>query len=215
MKKAPKQSKKTAKKPPARRASPAARTTTPPRVPARTPAVAVKNSEKASANAELGVREQSQFFEKAVSLFHKRDFARAKEVFEKAAAGPVRAVAHSARIRVRICEQRTAGSRPSLSTAEDYYDYGVALLNRGDLGAAEKNLEQAARLAPHGDHVYYALALCFSIKGEIGKAYANLKRAIELQPRNRAQARNDPDFAEFLHQPLLEELLFPGRGHSA
>jgi hypothetical protein len=41
------------------------------------------------------------------------------------------------------------------------------------------------------------------------QARESLKRAIDLDPRNRVRARNDPDFAEFAHQPAIVSLLFP------
>jgi tetratricopeptide (TPR) repeat protein len=183
--------------------------------PSRTPQVSVTGAEKVHSTPALGSVEQSGFFEKAIALFHAGNFQKAKALFEKAAAGPAREVAHSAKIHARICEQRTNKAAPSLTSADDYYNYGVALLNRRELEAAEKHLERAVNLAPNQDHLYYALALCSGLRGDIQQAHANLKRAIELQPRNRAQARNDPDFADLLQQPLLEELLFPERGHPA
>lgn len=161
---------------------------------------------------DLDSKHQSDLFEKAIHLFHKRDFGKAGTFFEKAAAGPVREVAHSARVHARICAQQTENASLKLSTAEDYYNYGIALLNRRDLDQACESLKRAAGLAPEQDHVFYALALCFGLKGDMDQAYSNLKRAVELDPRNRAQARNDPDFAEFVHRRPLEEFLFPERG---
>jgi tetratricopeptide (TPR) repeat protein len=160
------------------------------------------------AGPRIGKGEQSGLFEKAISFFHKRDFERARGLFEKAAEGPVREIAHSARTHARMCSLRTEQQATPLVTSEDYYNYGVALLNQGDFEAAGKYLEHALRLAPNHDHIYYAMALCCGLKGDIGRAYANLRRAVELQPRNLAQARNDPDFAEFVRQPPLEEYVF-------
>ena len=158
------------------------------------------------------MQEQSRLFGKAIAHFHARDFDKARSLFEKAAAGPSVDIAHSARVYDRVCEQRLASAPPVLKTAEEYYDYAIRLLNERKPDAAEPYLLQAARLSPEQDHIHYSLALCHGMQGEIQDAYAHLRRAIELEPRNRSQARNDPDFAEFTRQPLFDDLLRSKKG---
>ncbi len=152
---------------------------------------------------------QSGLYDKAIGLFRSGAFAQAKEVFDKAATGPTLEIAHSARAHSRMCEQRMERAVAPLHGAEDYYNYGVALLNRGELETAGKHLEKAVALSPGQDHYHYTLALCCGLRRDLQQAYAHLKRAIELQPRNRAHARNDPDFASFVRQQPLVGLLFP------
>lgn len=137
------------------------------------------------------------------------DFARAKALFEQAAKGPGREMAHAARVHARMCERRMARGQVSLRTAEELYGYAIALLNEGQLQPAEQCLQRALALAPRGDHLYYAIALCRGLSGDLEGAYAHMRRAIELQPRNRAVARHDPDFAGIGQQPPLSELLHP------
>jgi len=206
---------KTAKKANPARPADASRRTAEYRETPKTKAQRPRTNKKPATEPEMKAAEQSELFERAVNLFHRRSFAKAKELFERVATGPLPEVAHSARVHARICQQRTDQSAREPATVEEHYNYGVALLNRGELDAARESLEKAIQLAPDSDYVYYALALCFGAQGDLLRAYTSLKRAIELQPRNRAQARNDPDFADLLHQPPLEELLFPERRHSA
>ena len=97
----------------------------------------------------------------------------------------------------------------ALRTAEDYYNYGIALLNARNVTAAVEHLEIALRLAPGSDHIYYALGLARALSGDLGGAYESLKRAIELEPRNRIVARQDADLAHLAGQPPLEGLLYP------
>jgi tetratricopeptide (TPR) repeat protein len=158
-----------------------------------------------------GSTEQSALFEQAIVLFRGGSFAQAKSLFEKAAKGPVREVAHVARVHARICEKRMGGGAPAPMGAEDHYTYGIALINRRELDAAEHHLQQALTLAPNGDHIHYALALARGLRGDIHLACESLRRAIEINPRNRTHARSDPDFAEFSHRPPLASLLFPDR----
>ena len=155
--------------------------------------------------------DQIEMFDKAVGLLHAGDFAQAEILFEKAASGPAREVSHVARVHARICARRANRAAPALASAEDHYNYAVALINRRELSAAEDHLLEALKLAPGGDHIYYALALCRGLRGEIQQAWESLGRAIELNPRNRAQARSAPDFAEFAHRQPVAALLFPGK----
>jgi tetratricopeptide (TPR) repeat protein len=153
-------------------------------------------------------------FARASVLFQAGKFAEAKGLFEAASTGPSREMAHAARQRVRMCEQRiAAGSRPAPATAEEHYNYAVALMNRADFQAAREHLEQALETAGDPDHIHYSLALCLGSLGDLEGACRHLKRAIEIHPRNRAMARNDPDFAELAHRPPISELLAgePGR----
>jgi tetratricopeptide (TPR) repeat protein len=163
----------------------------------------------------LNSKEQAALFEKAVSLFHSREFAKARVLFERAADGPVIEMAHSSRVHARICEQRLSRTPPALSTAEEHYNYAIALINQRQLDNARRHLEQAASMNPGADHVYYALALCHALKGEADEVYANLSRAIEIDPRNRGRALRDPDFGDLARRAPLSDLLYPEKERTA
>jgi tetratricopeptide (TPR) repeat protein len=153
--------------------------------------------------------EQARAFEAAITLFHRARFASAKELFEKAARGPSREMSHTALLHSRMCDRRIAGAAQTPKTAEEHYNYAVALMNQRRIEAAEQHLRQALAEAPDNDHLYYVLALCRGLGGDLAGACVHMRRAIELQPRNRIMARNDPDFAEIGQQPPLQELLYP------
>lgn len=156
--------------------------------------------------------QQTKTFERAIVQFHGRKYKEAKELFDQAAQGPSREMAHAARLHIRMCEQRLAAAAPPQPrTVEDFYNLAVALINQRELEGAESRLHQALALMENGDHLHYALALCRGLKGDAEGACQHLKRAIDLQPRNRAAARNDPDFAEISNLPALRDLLYPER----
>ncbi len=159
----------------------------------------------------IGQDDQSDLFDKAIVKFRSGDFAQAKKIFEKVAAGPTREIAHVARIHLQICERRLSQAAPAPSSEEDHYNLAIAHINRRELEAAEKHLLEALRLAPEGGHIHYAMALTRGLKGQFQQAFESMKRAIEIDPRNRAQARSDPDFAGFSYQQPLAALLFPDR----
>lgn len=154
---------------------------------------------------------QQQLFDEAIQAFHAREFARAKPLFEAAARGANREMAHSARLHARMCEHRISNAPPVLESVEEMYNFAVALMNRGEFAAAEGHLQRALDQAGNADHLHYAMALCRGRQGDIEGAHRHLKRAIELEPRNRAQARADADFADLVRRPEISGLLYPGR----
>ncbi|MGE5570371.1 MAG: TPR end-of-group domain-containing protein [Rhodospirillales bacterium] len=151
---------------------------------------------------------QHELYEQAVRAFHSGNYAAAKSLFERAARGPMPEMAHSASLHVKICEKRLARPEMSLRTADEHYDYAVALMNEHRFEQAERHLLLALAQTPKADHLFYALALCRGLSGDLQGAYVNLKRAIELQPQNRTTAKNDPDFAEIGRQSPLYELIY-------
>jgi tetratricopeptide (TPR) repeat protein len=152
---------------------------------------------------------QLRAFEEAIRLLHKRSFRDAKELFEKARRGPSSEISAKAATHIRVCESRLAAPAPEPKSAEEHYNYAVALLNLQNFGAARRYLERAIEIEPGADHVHYALAACHALSGDAQPAYVSLKRAIELQPRNRMAARQDADFDGVGDQPLFISLLYP------
>jgi tetratricopeptide (TPR) repeat protein len=130
-------------------------------------------------------------------------------LFGRAARGSDRGIAHRAELHARMCDRRIEQPAALPTTAEEHYNYGVALINSRELAAAREHLQTALAMDAAADHIYYALALCYGLGGDLQACYENLKRAIELQPRNRIAARQDADFAPFANHPPLDRLLHP------
>jgi tetratricopeptide (TPR) repeat protein len=158
---------------------------------------------------------QLQSFDRAVKLFHARQFNEARDLFSKATDGPLREVAHNARLHINMCNRRIEKPDLELRTIDDYYNLGVERLNARDLESARRNLLKAVELTrsdgDSADHVYYAMAACQAVSGDWRGAYENLKRAIEIEPRNRVAARQDPDFSGSGQQQLMRGLLHPDK----
>lgn len=169
----------------------------------------------AAAEARMAAQAQLKSFEQAVHLFHARKFAEARDQFSKATDGPNREMAHNAQLHIRMCDRRLVTPSVELRTAEDHYNYAVALINTRALNTAQQHLETALKMDTGADHVYYALALCRGLSGDLQGACENLRRAIELQPRNRLAARQDTDFASFSSFPAIQQLLFPDKNSAS
>jgi tetratricopeptide (TPR) repeat protein len=156
-----------------------------------------------------GAKIQYDAFERAVQLLHKRSFRDAKELFEKARQGPNLEIAANATTHVRMCERRLAAPLPEPKSAEEHYNYAIALINLRDLVQARRHLDIALQTEPRADHVHYAMGVCLALSGDAAGAYDSLKRAIELQPRNRMVARQDSDLDGISNQPRISRLLYP------
>jgi tetratricopeptide (TPR) repeat protein len=163
----------------------------------------------AAVGQPLNSQNQLAAFEAAMKLFHARKLKDARELFVQACEGPESDVAQRARLNVAMCDRRLEQPPVNFESAEDHYNYGVALLNTRKLAEARIHLEKAVELQPEGDHFRYALALAQALAGDLGGACENLRRAIEADPRNRTIARQDPDFASFGNQPPFDALLYP------
>ena len=171
-------------------------------------AVAASTSGAAVAQS-INSQKQLGNFEAAMKLFHVRKLKEARGLFEQSAQGPERDVAQRSRLHIAMCDRRLLQPTVSLRSPEDYYNYGVALINTRNLTEALAHLEKAADLVPNADHVQYALALAKALSGDHAAAHDHLKRAIEIDPRNRAIARQDADFAPLANQHPFDALLYP------
>jgi tetratricopeptide (TPR) repeat protein len=174
------------------------------------PARVVTTRDAAVAVAQpLNSSKQRSSFEAAMKLFHARKLQDARVQFEIASSGPERDVAQRARLHIAMCDRRLQQTTVSLKNAEDYYNYGVALINSRNIGEARLHLEKALQMSPGKDHIHYALALAQALGGDVVNAHDNLRRAIELEPRNRIMARQDADFAPLANQPPFDGLIYP------
>ena len=152
---------------------------------------------------------QYKAFERGIQLFHKKNFREARETFEKASHGPNREIASNALSHIRMCESRLAAPPPGPKSAEEHYNYGVALINMRNLDQAREHLGVALEMEPRADHVHYAIGVCLALSGDAAGAYDSLKRAIELQPRNRMVAIQDSDLDAISSHPRINRLLYP------
>ena len=154
---------------------------------------------------------QFDTFEAAMKLFHARQFTEARTLFAAAIRGSERDVANRAQLHMAMCDRRLQQTTVNLQSAEEHYNYGVALINSRNLPEARLHLETALQMSPSADHIHYALALAQALSGDLAGAQLNLKRAIELEPRNRLIARQDADFAPLANQPPFDALIYPER----
>lgn len=172
---------------------------------------ATKHSEAASKAEARGTPVPTQLaaFEAAMKLFHARQLTEARVLFQQAAIGAERDIAQRAQLHIVMCDRRLQQTKVTFGTAEECYNYGIALINARNFAEARTHLEKALAIAPGADHIHYALALAQAHSGDMAGAHENLRRAIELEPRNRMMARQDADFAPLANQSVFRSLLYP------
>ena len=169
-----------------------------------------KHSDPVSkADGSNAVPSQFAAFEAAMKLFHARQLTEARVLFQQAAGGAERDIAQRAQLHIAMCNRRLQQTAVNFGTAEECYNYGVALINARNPAEARIHLEKALAIAPGADHIHYALALAQALSGDLAGAHENLRRAIELEPRNRLIARQDADFAPLANLSIFRSLLYP------
>jgi tetratricopeptide (TPR) repeat protein len=147
-------------------------------------------------------------FEVGVRAFHKQDYQKAAEVFEKLVDIEARDVAERAQMHLRLCRQRTGRAAPPPKSVEEYYALGVACLNARNLEQAIEHLGKADKLKPNQDHIQYALAVSHALEGNSNEAFAHLEAAFALRPENRFHARRDEDFQGLTSDPRFRQLIY-------
>ena len=105
----------------------------------------------AAAPQPAGDPGQLQLYETGIRLFHAGRFREAREQFRRAAAGHDRGIAHRADLHARMCDRRVDEPMSLPQTAEEHYNYGVALINSRELAAAREHLQAALVMASESD----------------------------------------------------------------
>jgi tetratricopeptide (TPR) repeat protein len=162
---------------------------------------------KKAKELQLAEERQAMQYGKAMRHFNSRHFDRALELFKEIIEGPHPTLRHRARVHAKICRQQKQEGKVQLNTAEEYYNYGIKLMNERSLEEAERYLKQALKLDPQAGHVHFARAVLGALSGDSERSYESLKRAIELDPRHRYMALNDADLAGVLNDPSIATLL--------
>jgi tetratricopeptide (TPR) repeat protein len=159
----------------------------------------------------LDKKGQTDLFARGTKCFTSGDFDKARGFFEEAAAGPALEIAESARMYVRMCDQRIGREKVEIRTPEEHYDVAIQLINQRKLSPAQQHLKTALESMPNAAHLHYAMALAKGLGGDAHSAHEHLRRAIELDPQQRALARGDSDFQELMHHLEIRSLIYPDR----
>ena len=112
-----------------------------------------KHSDSASKAEASGAAVPTQFaaFEAAMKHFHARQLTEARVLFQQAATGTERDIAQRAQLHIAMCNRRLQQTAVNFGTAEECYNYGVALLNARNFAEARTHLEKALAIAPASD----------------------------------------------------------------
>jgi len=142
-------------------------------------------------------------FTKGVKALGRKDFDRARELFDELLEehSEQKDLLERARAYRTMCNRARRPGRPK--TFEELLNYGVILHNRGEFAQAVKFLRQALELQPRDENALYCLAAAQARAGEPNAALQTLRSAISANPATRALARRDDDF-----EPLRGELEF-------
>ena len=148
-------------------------------------------------------------YQGGIKALQERKFERAVTLLQKVVEGPSRELADRASVHMNMAKQQMAKTTTSFGSAEEHYDYAVALMNSGDYEGSRSHMEQILKKTPKADYAMYGLSVLDCLEGKVEDALRRLDQAIKMNPQNRLQARNDIDFKNLADDPRFTELLYP------
>ena len=177
----------------------------------RSPKVAKAPEKRPSLADDPRFAQVVQNYELGLRLMQERKYERAKAAFLKVASSPIKELAERVGVHLNAVNQSIARENASdrFKSAEEHYDYAVALMNTGDYDSAREHLERLIKQNAKAGFVWYGLAALDSLQGRSAEALKHLTEAIKLSNQHRIQARNDTDFQAMLDDPRFTELLYP------
>jgi tetratricopeptide (TPR) repeat protein len=105
---------------------------------------------------------------------------------------------------VEICQEYQGRGD---QTIDFWNTYAVSLSCLEQYEEVEEILQTALAINPNQSSVNYNLACYYSIQNNVPLAVEYLARAIQLFPKQREQAKTDPDFDTIRHDPRFIELI--------
>jgi tetratricopeptide (TPR) repeat protein len=188
----------------------------PSKMEARRSSVVVPATSSRSTSPE---RTRSKHFENAIHAYeagikfmHAEEFEKAIRCFEDLIAEhpEEQEIQERAKILISASEKKIQEKdRAVLRSTEDYYNVGIAELNRRELDAAIQHLQHALKLMPSGDHILYALATANALQGNREQALQFLKQSISHRGENRFLAIRDTDFESLQDDSEFRRLVTP------
>jgi len=143
---------------------------------------------------------------------HNEEFEKAMRCFEDLIAehAEEQEIQERAKVLLHACEKKIQEKgKTVLRSADDYYNVGIAELNRRELEAAIEHLQHALKLTPNGDHILYALATANALRGNRDEALQFLKQSISHRGENRFLALRDSDFDSLQEDSEFKHLVTP------
>jgi tetratricopeptide (TPR) repeat protein len=150
---------------------------------------------------EIGLKlMHAEHYDKAIKNFKSiiDEYSDEPEIQDRA-----RVLLHAAQLKLQ------EGGRTVLKSADDYYNMGIAELNRRELDAAVQHFQHALKLAPKAEHILYAMAATNALLGHRDQALSYLKQSIHYRPENRFLAVRDSDFEMLLEDEDFKQLVTP------
>jgi len=168
-------------------------------------------TKKVAAGSDRRFSQAVEAFEKAMKALGKRDYEKARELFDQLIEShpEERDVLDRARSYRDACAAALE-TRPAVKPKgfEAIMSEAVLRHNRGEFDQSLPLIEQALGLEPASDDALYCLAASAALSGRAERAIEALGKAIEIEPGNRAQARSDSDFDALRENEAFIDLIY-------
>jgi len=144
-------------------------------------------------------------YDLAMKAYHKGEYEKTSELLKAFLDkfSSEKELADRARIYLEICGVLQKKEKVQLKTFNDYYEYSIFKINRGDYEEALNLLEKAQEMKPKEGKISYLIANTYCLMGQAESCLENLKKAIQLDKFFGILAQNEADF-----EPLWEDKKF-------
>lgn len=152
-----------------------------------------------------------ELLERGIKYLHEKEYKSARSCFQDIVEkhSEEKDIVVRAESYLKTCEMRLLSRKPSGQTTEDFYNLGIIRHNQEEYDEAIELFNEAQRLNPKADHVYYALAASYAMKNAVEAVIENLDRAIKLNKDNAVYAKSDPDFDSVKEEKEFKDLVAP------
>jgi tetratricopeptide (TPR) repeat protein len=151
---------------------------------------------------EKELKKISQEFNKALQVFHKKDFKTSLELlteimknYRNSEYDSVLEIQTQSKVYRSLAESRLHPQKVSLKTDEDFLNEGLYNLNAGQLDQALKYFLDLSEKRKYSDpYIYYLISLTYIKQEDEENALQYLKKCISKDDYYKVIAHNEPDF---------------------
>jgi len=144
-------------------------------------------------------------YEKALRIFHKKDYKRAQaafadiiEKYKNSESFSVLEMQTRSKVYMTIADSFLNPVKPVLKSDDDVLWEGLYQMNAGHVDQA---LELFQKIKSPNAHLYYLLALVYFQKDDVDQALTYMEKCVKKDESYKIQLYNEPDFEPLLQNP--------------
>jgi len=156
----------------------------------------------------------SEEYEKALQLFHKKNYAKAAEAFRKLIDAykdsefySVLEIQTRAKVYLSIAQAQTHPVTIKLESPQDHVWEGVYQLNAGNADVALEHFSHAEKNNYRDAYLYYLMAAAYLRKEDMANSLRYVEKCLKKDEGYKVIIYNEPDFEPLQQSPEFQKLV--------